>query len=112
MAEININDYVRDRDGSIVKVNEIQEYKEEDDIWYEEKTLKGTWKSMIVKHFKNIIDLLKVGDIVEMYDVLNEDVIYIWNEEMLKALKEDIKNGIRIRRILTHEQFKFNSYKV
>lgn len=66
----------------------------------------------IVKHSKNIIDLIEVGDIVEIFDVLNEDVIYIWNEEMLKALKEDIKNGIGIRRILTHEQFEANCYKV
>lgn len=66
----------------------------------------------IVKHSKNIIDLIEVGDIVEIFDVLNEDVIYIWNEEMLKALKEDIKNGIGIRRILTHEQYEANCYKV
>lgn len=66
----------------------------------------------IVKHSKNIIDLIEVGDIVEIFDVLNEDVIYIWSEEMLKALKEDIKNGIGIRRILTHEQFEANCYKV
>lgn len=66
----------------------------------------------IVKHSKNIIDLIEVGDIVEIFDVLNEDVIYIWNEEMLKALKEDIQNGIGIRRILTHEQFEANCYKV
>lgn len=65
-----------------------------------------------LKHSKNIIDLIEVGDIVEIFDVLNEDVIYIWNEEMLKALKEDIKNGIGIRRILTHEQFEANCYKV
>ena len=31
---------------------------------------------------------------------------------MEKSIKEDIKNGIRIRRILTHEQFEVNSYKV
>ena len=61
---------------------------------------------------EELIDLIEVGDIVEIFDVLNEDVIYIWSEEMLKALKEDIKNGIRIRRILTHEQFEVNSYKV
>lgn len=61
---------------------------------------------------EDLIDLIEKGDIVETFDVLNEDVIYIWSEEMLKALKEDIKNGIGIRRILTHEQFKTNSYKV
>lgn len=47
-----------------------------------------------------------------MYDVLNEDVIYIWNEEILKAVKEDVNNGIKIRRILTKEQYEANCYKV
>ena len=61
---------------------------------------------------ENLVELVEVGDIVEIFDVLNEDVIYIWSEEMLKALKEDIKNGIGIRRILTHEQFEVNCYKV
>lgn len=65
-----------------------------------------------LKHSKNIIDLIEVGDIVEIFDVLNEDVIYIWNEEMLKAVKEDVANGIKIRRILTKEQYEANCYKV
>ena len=32
--------------------------------------------------------------------------------EMLEALKEDITNGIKIRRILTHQQYMANCYKV
>ena len=66
----------------------------------------------IIKNSKNIIDLIEVGDIVEIYDVLNEDIIYVWNEEMLKAVKEDVNNGIKIRRILTKEQYEANCYKV
>lgn len=66
----------------------------------------------IVKQSKNIIDLIEVGDIVEIFDVLNKDVIYIWNEKMLKAVKEDVNNGIKIRRILTKEQYEANCYKV
>ena len=61
---------------------------------------------------EDLIDLIEKGDIVEMYDVLNEDVIYIWNEEMLKAVKEDVANGIKIRRILTKEQMEANQYVV
>lgn len=119
MAEININDYVRDRDGFIVKVNEIQEYKEEDDIWYEEKTLKGTWKSMIVKHSKNIIDLIEVGDYVngkrafETENRINdngEKVVLTenydeWTDDGVIANKD-------IETILTKEQYEANCYKV
>lgn len=110
--EIEVSEYVRDCDGFIVKVNEIQDYKEEDDIWYEEKTLRGTWKSMIIKHSKNIIDLIEVGDIVEICDVLYNDIIYILSEEMLKALKEDIENGIQIKSIVTKEMFENVEYRV
>ena len=60
----------------------------------------------------DITDLIEVGDIVEMYDVLNKDVIYIWNKEMLKSVKEDVANGIKIRTILTKEQYEANCYKV
>lgn len=66
----------------------------------------------IVKHSKNIIDLIEVGDIVHTRDVLNEDIVYIWSEEYLKALKEDLNNGIELVEILTHEQYMKNCYTV
>lgn len=66
----------------------------------------------IVKHSFNIIDLIEVGDIVETFDVLHNDIVYIWNEEMLKALKEDIENGIGIKSIVTHQQFNSIKYEV
>lgn len=65
-----------------------------------------------IKHSKNIIDLIEVGDIVEIYDVLHNDIICIWSDDMLKALKEDIENGIRIKSILTHEQFEQAQYRI
>lgn len=65
MGEIEIGEYVRDRDGFIVKVNNIVPDEDSTDIWYEEKILKGTWKSMIVKHSKNIIDLIEVRRLCE-----------------------------------------------
>lgn len=66
----------------------------------------------IVKHSKNIIDLVEVGDIVHIKDVLHEDITYIWSEDYLKALKEDIQNGIKLVSIVTHEQFENIEYKV
>ena len=66
----------------------------------------------IVKHSKNIIDLVEVGDIVHIKDVLHEDITYIWSEDYLKALKEDIQNGIKLVSIVTKEQMKSIEYKV
>ena len=66
----------------------------------------------IVKHSKNIIDLVEVGDIVRIKDVLHEDITYIWSEDYLKALKEDIQNGIKLVSILTKESYMANCYKV
>lgn len=66
----------------------------------------------IAKHSKNIIDLIKVGDIVHIKDVLHQDIVHIWSEDYLKALKEDLNNGIKVVEILTHEQFEQNCYTV
>lgn len=66
----------------------------------------------IVKHSKQLIDLIEVGDIVYIKDVLHEDITYIWSEDYLKALKEDIQNGIKLVSILTKERYMANFYKV
>ena len=116
--QIEVGEFVRDCDGIIIKVNEIQEYKEDDDIWYEETTLKGTWKSMVVKHSKNIIDLIEVGDYVNGYKVtkvgkyssdypdfmIGETYIGIENKEYWIYEEEKIKS------IVTKEQFKSVEY--
>ena len=66
----------------------------------------------ITKHSFNLIDLLEVGDIVFIEDVLNNDFIYIYDDKVLKAVKQDIEEGLEITQILTHEQFEANVYKV
>lgn len=115
---IEVGEYVRTHKGDINKVIGIREEQRNGKRVYSHKAYyldskKGSLtEAFIENHSKDIKDLLKIGDIVEIYDVLFEDVIYIWNEEMLKAVKEDIKNGIRIRRILTKEQYEANCYKV
>ena len=73
---------------------------------------KTYWKLDIVKHSKNIIDLIEAGDIVYTYDVLNYDVIYIYDNEMLKAVKQDIEQGIKIKAIWTKEKLKSVEYNV
>ena len=69
----------------------------------------------IVKHSKNIIDLIEVGDIVQVKDThfLDEDKKYMFDVERLEALKLDIKNkDLEVLSILTHEQFEQNAYRL
>ena len=113
---VEVGEHVRTNDGHIGKLIRI----ERDDIdtslkWYvfdDGKNERYVNKPYIVNHSKNIIDLIEVGDIVHTRDVLNEDIVYIWSEEYLKALKEDLKNGIELVDILTFEQYTKNCYTV
>lgn len=77
-----------------------------------ESSIEYIHRISITKHSFNIIDLIECGDIVETFDVLHNEIVYIWNEEMLKALKEDIENGIQIKSIVTHESFNSIKYEV
>ena len=110
--EIEVGDYVRSRAGHFYKITRI----DENGLIYWNKIQCG-WsmeqlKDIVVKHSKNIIDLVEVGDIVHIKDVLHEDITYIWSEDYLKALKEDIQNGIKLVSILTKEQMQSIEYKV
>ena len=68
----------------------------------------------ITKHSFNIIDLIEVGDIVVMLDTKfnTKDYIFIDDKEMLKAVKEDLKDRCKLLEVLTHEQFEANCYKI
>lgn len=121
MKEIKVGEYGRTNKGKIFIFAWLEN---SDEKRYTNKVLLGNGKIFenkfyyfddgeeIVKHSKNIIDLIEVGDIVHTRDVLNEDIIYIWTEEYLKALKEDLKNGIELVDILTKEQYESNCYTV
>ena len=111
--EIEIGEYIRCGTEGIRKVTEV--IKSAIDFTVREiKDDKGLLikREYIKKHSKNIIDLIEVGDIVHIKDVLHEDITYIWSEDYLKALKEDIQNGIKLVSIVTHEQFASIEYKV
>lgn len=69
-------------------------------------------KENIVKHSKNIIDLIEVGDLLFINDFAYYNFIHIYDETMLEALKEDVRNGVKIKQILTHEQYMQNCYTV
>lgn len=115
VEEIKVGEYVR-TDMGICKIASIKGTDKERryciDICFPNYDLCFVNLGMIKKHSPNIIDLIEVGDIVEIFDVLHNDIIFIWNEEMLKALREDIENGIQIKSITTKEQFNSIKYTV
>lgn len=110
---IKRNDYARLNTGKIVRVIGIKENKLNKKAIYYGVYEQDWFDSMAVENFSdNIIDLIEVGDIVHIKDVLHEDITYIWSEDYLKALKEDIQNGIKLVSIVTKEQMQSIEYKV
>lgn len=110
---IKRDDYVKLNTGKIVRVIGIKENKLNKKAIYFGVYEQDWFDSMAVENFSdNIIDLIEVGDIVHIKDVLHEDITYIWSEDYLKALKEDIQNGIKLVSILTKEQMASIEYKV
>lgn len=111
MEEIKVGEYVITQNRLVI--GKILEIENDDKILIKTETSEihiGKWN--IKRHSFNIIDLIGVGDIVETFDVLNNDVIYIWSEDMLKAVKEDVENGIQLKSILTKEQYENIKYEV
>ena len=94
--------YVRNIFGDIYKVDDVTDIIYKTDFLY----------NRIVKQSNNIIDLIQIGDLVELIDVLNQEIIYIWDDEMLKAVRKDIENGLKIGRILTKEKYNQECFEV
>ena len=112
---IEANEYVRTNSGLIFKVNEITYDEEYKDYLYKESFLLVDWKENIVKHSKQLIDLIEVGDIVNGMEVLDiHKPRDLWEPIEIRVdsrytnfiLAEDIKT------ILTKEQYMANCYKV
>lgn len=114
---IEVNEYVRTKDGKIDKVINSNFYMS---IYVECE--KGLYLiESIVKHSKQLIDLIEVGDIVEIE--LSEEFVEKKDKKKLiqigdiytkEKLQRDIDNGIitRILTILSYNQYMGNCYKV
>lgn len=118
--KIEVGDYVRTVDGVIAKVKTIRSYYKTK-IYHFDNTLYQDWdddidylkdnnlEKNIVKHSKNIIDLIEVGDYVNgaliVYIDKKEDEIC--TPEKIYKLSES-----KIERIVTKEQFESVEYKV
>lgn len=104
---IEVNDYVRTKNGKIDKVINSNFYMS---IYVECE--KGLYLiENIVKHSKKLIDLIEVGDYVNGREVIEvreqEGKIYLMTGYVPQTyIKEDIKS------IVTHEQMASIEYKV
>lgn len=108
--EVGVGEYVRTKNRKIRKVKDtVAQYYITDRLNITDNN--QFVKEDIVKHSKNIIDLIEVGDIVNngyIYEIGNTEDGHKWvhNLNGLLLFEEDIET------ILTHKQYNANCYKV
>lgn len=111
MGKIEVNEYVRTKEGKIY-----QYIRDLDELYFVGKDYFEPYLENIVKHSPIIIDLIENKDILKVK--VGEEILFIGIDENTSDIKykeiiEEIKNGeYQLLEILTHEQFKQNSYKV
>ena len=115
--EICVNEYVRTRAGHFYKITRI----DENGLIYWNKIQCG-WnmeqlKDIVVKHSKNIIDLVEVGDYVNGYKVIGVTLDPAPSGKCVdidcdKPSYESYLFENEIKSILTKEQYSQNCYKV
>lgn len=122
MNEIEVGEYVRTSNNGIKRIDTIFKNKTVNKYGYE---VGSEWDGKlysyikttdILKHSKNIIDLIEVGDFVNGYTIItvNYEEQYIttlfvnnFGEKAIKVLQDtDIKT------ILTKEQYNQNCYRL
>ena len=126
--KIEVNDYVRTKDGkigifdrySLRKENSL--YKSHFNCFIKLRNRKSPLQcceDYIANHSKQPIDLIEVKDLVCFKNKLqnsleNEEmIIHIFDNDTLEEVKQAIEKGeIELLEILTHEQFEANCYKV
>lgn len=123
MEKIEVGEYVRTKDGRIAQIKSIDyeagiyrfdriiyinDFRMKEDVLYNNEM----FKKVIVNHSKQLIDLIEVGDIVEIRTGLHSSFKYfVENEDNLLLLEEKVKQFWNIKTILTKEQFEANCYK-
>lgn len=117
--DIEVGDYVRTRAGHFYKITRI----DENGLIYWNKIQCG-WsmeqlKDIVVKHSKQLIDLIEVGDIVNSCIVVGFGYEYVNGNKEKSILVEGKYTKVNfallnwdIKTILTKEQMMANCYKV
>ena len=113
---IEVNDYVRiDKDFRLIALGTGKVVGISKDSIYVEMNFELPFsfkKEDIKKHSKQLIDLVEVGDVLEIRTGLHSSFKYfVENEDNLLLLKEKVKEFWNIETILTKEQFEANCYK-
>lgn len=127
MEEIEVGEYVRTNNKGIKRIDRIDNNKTVNKYLYftgredfEGKEYGIIKTTDIVKHSKQLIDLIEVKDVIK-YRIDNisttletkgylEGITDISDEEMLQEIKSD--KDYHILEILTKEQFEANCYKI
>ena len=124
--KIEVNEYVRTDRGEIAKVTSVAKETLGEILGTNEYRSIGFCNTEpyvygnIVKHRKQLIDLIEVGDIIK-YRIDNisttletkgyiKGIVDISDEEMLQRIKSD--KNYNILEILTREQYMANCFKV
>ena len=114
--KIEVGEYVRTKDGRIDKVEIFSVgcvWHCENGMCIDECNHIVTHLEEIVKHSKQLIDLIEIGDIVEIRTGLHSSFKYfVENEDDLLLLEEKVKQFWKIKTILTKESYMTNCYQV
>lgn len=100
MSKIEINEYVRTEDGKIY-----EHIKDGDDYYYSSPTYFENYLEDIVKHSKQLIDLIEEGDYV------NGELITDKWDTRISSIRSNFSEE-DIKTILTKEIYMANCYKV
>ena len=114
--KIEVGEYVRTKDGRIDKVEIFSVgcvWRCENGMCIDECNHIVTHLEEIIKHSKQLIDLIEIGDIVEIRTGLYSSFKYfVENEDDLLLLEEKVKQFWKIKTILTKESYRSNCYRV
>lgn len=115
--KIEIGEYVRTKAGNVDKIKSIKE----NEILFENSIIKYTQKNienMVVKHSKNIIDLIEEGDYVNGYKILRIEEMQNSDRKLFVVFKFnetehcEIWRDNEIKTIVTKEMMTSIEYKV
>ena len=120
--KIEVGEYVKNQNGIIRKIVDIYNgklyvdklyYDKENEYFYEQYEF--MIEDEIIKHSKNILDLIEVGDLLHIkIRNAHEFIYYILDEDYLKMVKQNTKGDEwwKIKSIVTHEQFNEMEYRI